>query len=60
MYTPKIQRWSAKAVTHKSAMAKFIINSFPDLLIPPITVNILRIKTFPQVPTRRAIPTMTM
>lgn len=60
IYTPKMQRGSAMAVTHKSAMAKFTINSFPDLLILLITVNIMIIKTFPIVPTRSAIPTMTM
>lgn len=60
VYTPTIQRGSAMAVTHKSAMAKFRMNSFPDLFIPLITAETRRIRAFPHVPTRRAIPMMTI
>lgn len=60
VYIPTIQRGSAMAVTHKSAMAKFRMNSFPDLFIPLITAETRRIRAFPHVPTRRAIPMMTI
>lgn len=57
---PIIHRGSAMAVTQMSAMAKLIINSFPDLFIPFITVETRRINVFPQVPIRIAIPIIAM